>query len=485
MSLIRWGIIGCGDVTEVKSGPALQKARGSALINVMRRNGDLAADYARRHGVPRWTDDAQTLIDDPEVDAVYVATPPSTHKQYTLMAAAAGKPVYVEKPMAMNYGECLAMVDACRAADVPLFVAYYRRSLTRFVKVGELLADDAIGEVRFVTVTLAQRAASITGDALPWRIIPEIAGGGLFVDLASHTLDLLDHLLGPIDTAQGLAGNQAELYPAEDIVSGSFVFQSGVQGAGVWCFTAFDEQDRVEISGSRGRISFSTFGANDPVRLVTAAGETDFHIEHPPHVQQPLIQTIVDELQGIGVCPSTGESGARTSRVMDALLGRLSPSLTESFASHQLLTNQQPMNYIFNTSHPTRYRFPTHINDLVMDRADAATSEVFIVEMAPGEAPPLHQHGDTEQVFYVLQGRGRLTIGAQQVTFAVAPGDVVRVPPGTLHSIECQGDDRLRYLAVDCFLNGRPTAEPTWDDHVRVVCGQQGWRFEDVVTGRN
>ncbi|MEZ4770483.1 MAG: Gfo/Idh/MocA family oxidoreductase [Caldilineales bacterium] len=326
MNEIRWGIIGCGDVTEVKSGPALQKARGSALVAVMRRNGALAADYARRHGVPRWYDDAQALIDDPEVDAVYVATPPSSHKQYTLMAAAAGKPVYVEKPMAMNHGECLEMIAACQTADVPLFVAYYRRSLPRFVKVGELLVDGAIGEMRFVTVTLAQRAAPMSRDNLPWRVLPEIAGGGLFVDLASHTLDLLDYFLGPIDTAQGIAGNQAELYPAEDIVSGSFVFESGVQGAGVWCFTAYGEQDRVEIGGSRGRINFSTFGANDPVRLITADGETNFHIEHPPHVQQPLIQSVVDELLGIGVCPSTGESGARTARVVDAMLRGYSPS---------------------------------------------------------------------------------------------------------------------------------------------------------------
>lgn len=142
------------------------------------------------------------------------------------------------------------------------------------------------------------------------------------------------------------------------------------------------------------------------------------------------------------------------------------------------------MNYVFNTNQPKRYRFPTHINDLVMDRADAVTSEVFIVEMAPGEAPPLHQHDDTEQIFYVLQGRGRLTIGREQATFAVASGDVVRIPPATLHSIECQGDETLRYLAVDCFVGGRPAAEPTWNDHVRVVCGQQGWDYATVVANQ-
>ena len=131
MTRIRWGIIGCGDVTEVKSGPAFAKADGSALVAVMRRTAELAEDYARRHGVPRWYADAEALVRDPEVDAVYVATPPSSHREYVLLAARHDKPVYVEKPMAMNHRECLDMVAACRDAGVPLFVAYYRRALPR------------------------------------------------------------------------------------------------------------------------------------------------------------------------------------------------------------------------------------------------------------------------------------------------------------------------------------------------------------------
>lgn len=322
MTTIRWGIIGCGDVTEVKSGPGFQKADGSALVAVMRRNAALAEDYARRHGVPRWYADAQALIDDPQVDAVYVATPPSTHKHYTLLAAQAGKPVYVEKPMALNHAECQAMIDACRVAGVPLFVAYYRRALPRFVKIKQLLDSGAIGAVRFVTITLYQpaRPAELEPASLPWRVQPEIAGGGHFVDLASHTLDFLDYVLGPVRAVQGFAGNQANHYPAEDIVTGSFVFQSGVQGAGVWCFSAYDARDSVEIVGEQGKISFSTFGADDSMRLVTPDGECEFFIPHPPHVQQPLIQTVVDELLGRGRCPSTGDSAARTSWVMDRML---------------------------------------------------------------------------------------------------------------------------------------------------------------------
>ena len=321
MKTVRWGIIGCGNVTEVKSGPGFQKADNSSLVVVMRRNGELAADYARRHGVPKWYDDANALIDDPEVDAVYVATPPSTHKAYTLLAARAGKPVYVEKPMAMNFAECQAMVDACQQAGVPLFVAYYRRALPRFLKVKELLDSQAIGDVRSVSVTLhwPPHPDEFDPDNLPWRVKPEIAGGGRFVDLASHTLDLLDYVLGPISQVQGFATNQAGLYPAEDLVTSAFVFESGVQGVGTWCFTTFAEADVTEIVGSQGKISFGSFN-EAPVVLTTASGVTKFTIDHPPHVQQPLIQTVVDALTGLGQCPSTGDSAARTSWVMDQML---------------------------------------------------------------------------------------------------------------------------------------------------------------------
>lgn len=321
MKTIRWGIVGCGDVTEVKSGPGFQKARNSSLVAVMRRNSVLAKDYAERHGVPRWYDDAGALINDPGVDAVYIATPPSSHKEYTIMAAKAGKPTYVEKPMALNHSACIEMIDSCSAAAVPLFVAYYRRSLDRFLKIKELLDSGLIGDVRFVNITFYQpvREDELNRDELPWRVLPEIAGGGRFVDLAAHQLDFLDYALGPIRSAYGFSANQAELYPAEDIVSGAFVFESGVQGTGTWCFSAADELDRTEIIGSNGRIIYSTFD-DTPITLITPSGKKEFAIGYPVHIQQPLIQSIVDTLNGAGICPSTGSSAARTTWVMDQML---------------------------------------------------------------------------------------------------------------------------------------------------------------------
>lgn len=319
MATIRWGIIGVGNVTEVKSGPGFRKARNSSLVAVMRRNGALAEDYARRQGVPKWYDDAQKLIDDPDVDAVYIATPPDSHASYTKMVAAAGKPVYVEKPMARNVAECEAMIEACRAANVPLFVAYYRRAMPRLLKIKELLDAGAVGEVRSVQVTMHRRLHLPSNEPLPWRVIPEISGGGHFVDVGSHMLDFLDYVLGPIREARGFAVNQAGAYPAEDHVTASFAFESGVVGVGDWCFSAFQNVDRTEIIGTQGKIVYSTFDET-LLELVTSAGTESFPIPYPEHVQQPLIQTIVDQLNGEGICPSTGDSAIRTTRVMDQLL---------------------------------------------------------------------------------------------------------------------------------------------------------------------
>jgi predicted dehydrogenase len=317
MKTIRWGIIGVGDVTEIKSGPGFQQAEHSRLVAVMRRNGALAEDYAKRHNVPKWYDNAKDLIDDPEVDAVYIATPPAFHKQYAIQAAIAGKPVYVEKPMALNYAECEEMVSVCQQHNVSLFVAYYRRALPRFVKVKELVESGAIGDVRFVSTTLLRKP--FDGEELTWRVQPEIAGGGLFIDLASHTLDFFDYLFGPVTEVKGWSANQGNRYSAEDFVAGTYKFASGVYGAGSWSFSSYANMDINHIVGSKGEISFSSFDEK-PVVVITGQGSEEFVIAHPQHVQQPLIQTIVNELLGMGTCPSKGISGARTNWVIDEMV---------------------------------------------------------------------------------------------------------------------------------------------------------------------
>lgn len=323
---IRWGIIGCGDVCEVKSGPGFQKARGSQLVAVMRRNAALAADYARRHGVPRHYSDARALVADPEVDAVYVATPPGAHLEGVQLAAAARKPVYVEKPMARHTPECDAMIAACAAAQQKLFVAYYRRALPRFLKVRELLASGVLGtftalHYRFSSPGHAGTGAvAHGGPAQPsWRTDAPTSGGGLLLDLGSHALDLLDFFGGALQHVNGHATRLATSGDVEDAVAMTFLTADGVPGTAAWNFASFVKEDVLELAGTRGRVSLSVFG-HEPVRLETASGVEHFAFDPPPHIAQPLIQTVVDDLLGRGTCLSTGESARRTQLVMDHVL---------------------------------------------------------------------------------------------------------------------------------------------------------------------
>ena len=318
---IRWGMIGCGSVCEVKSGPGFAKADHSALVAVTGRRPERARDYAARHGVPRVYDSPEALLRDPDLDAVYIATPPASHKALALLAARAGKHVYVEKPMALTHAECTEMIEGCRSAGRRLFVAFYRRALPRFLQVKAWIDEGAIGAVRCVTVVqhMAPEPDELDRATLPWRVQPGIAGGGKFVDYGVHVFDFLDFALGPVDAVHGIAANRGGLYDAEDTVTASWRHRGGAMGSGSWCYVAGGNLDRVEIVGERGRIEFDFFGTT-PLSLTTAGGTRQVSIANPPHVQQPLIQSIVDDLNGGPACPSTAESAARASVLVDEIL---------------------------------------------------------------------------------------------------------------------------------------------------------------------
>ncbi len=324
--MINWGIIGCGDVCEVKSGPAFYKIEGSALAAVMSRNLDKAKDYAQRHKVNKAYSSAENLLADANINAIYIATPPHLHKQYAIQALQSGKAVYVEKPMALNYAECEEMLQAANDNKQKLFVAYYRRSLPYFEKVKELLDKNIIGKI--VAVEVKQFRAPFDSDfetnTQTWRVQANIAGGGYFYDLAPHTIDILDFLLGKISDASGFVGNLGELYKAEDTVSASFKFESGALGTGIWSFVTESNSniDSVEILGTKGKVSFAIFDFT-PIILSTSTGIQEFEIENPQHIQQPLINSIVDELSGNGKSPSPAETGKRASWVIDKILGKI------------------------------------------------------------------------------------------------------------------------------------------------------------------
>lgn len=325
--MIQWGFIGCGNVTEKKSGPAFSKANGSRVVAVMRRDAQKAADYAHRHAIGKWYADAEDLINDSDVNAVYVATPPGSHAQYAIAAMRAGKPVYVEKPLAASYAECVHINRVSEETGVPCFAAYYRRTLPYFLRVKQLLEQGALGDIATVQIrfSLPPRDEDLQPETLPWRVKKEFSGAGYFYDLASHQLDLMDFLFGPIEDAHGFSHNTARLYDVEDSVSGIFRFQSGVLGSGCWCFVAprNTRTDVIDVVGTTGKLSFSTF-AFTPIVLETANDKREFFEQNPENIQFYLIQSIADYLNGKGAMPvSTCASATRANWAMDRILGRL------------------------------------------------------------------------------------------------------------------------------------------------------------------
>jgi len=320
MKEVRWGMIGCGDVAEVKSAPGLYKVNNSSLVAVMNRTKQKAVDYAARHHVPKVYDDAESLINDPDIDAIYISTPPSSHKEYTLAAARAGKAIYVEKPMALDYEECLEMNAACETASVPIFVAYYRRALPKFLKIKSLIEEGSIGIVRYVNTTFTQSNLDIElNETNNWRIDPKITLYGLFSETGCHMLDLIQYYFGPIQSAKGFASNQASLYEVPDSVSAVFLFESGIHGVGTWNFSTHEQVDRTEIVGSKGKITYATY-EDAPITLDMDGEVITIDTPNTEHAQQPLIQSIVDELTGIGKCQSTGTTAALTNYWIDHIM---------------------------------------------------------------------------------------------------------------------------------------------------------------------
>ena len=320
---VKWGIIGVGNVTEMKSGPAFYKTEYSELVAVMRRDAEKAADYAKRHNVPKWYSNGSDLINDPDVDAVYVATPPDTHASYAIEVMRAGKPVYVEKPMARNYAECLEILKVSEETGMPVFVAYYRRSLPAFLKVKELVWDGTIGKPLMINVKLFKPAGESgkTPEQMSWHVFPEISGAGHFYDLASHQFDYLDFVFGKVTDVKGIAANLAGLYRAEDTVTASWKHESGVVGSGSWCFVVDKSQftDEIEIIGEEGKIVLPTF-THGKVSVFNKNGLTCHEFMNPENIQLNLVKQVVDELRGTGKCLSSGVSAARTSWVLEEIM---------------------------------------------------------------------------------------------------------------------------------------------------------------------
>lgn len=327
MKEIGWGFIGCGEVTEKKSGPAFNEVPGSHVVAVMSHNAEKAESYAKRHNIKKWYTDPLELINDPEINAIYIATPPSSHATFAIMAMKAGKPVYIEKPLAASYEDCARINRISELTGVPCFVAYYRRYLPYFQKVKQIIQSGAIGTPANVQIRFSVPPRDLdykSNGSLPWRLQPDIAGGGYFYDLAPHQLDLIQDIFGVITRAHGYCSNMAKLYKAEDTISACFYFENGLPGSGSWCFVGHQsaKEDRIEVIGEKGMLSFSVYNYS-PIQLVTSEGRSSIVVPNPPYVQLPIIRSVIEHLQGIGICECTSVSATPVNWVMDRILGKL------------------------------------------------------------------------------------------------------------------------------------------------------------------
>lgn len=317
---IQWGIIGCGDVCEVKSGPAFNKVSHSRLAAVMRRDLSKAEDYAKRHQVPRFYSDADALINDAEVNAIYIATPPSSHEAYTEAALKAGKPVYVEKPVTLDAASCERMIGYAREYNNKVSVAHYRRGLPLFRKVKQLVHGGAIGHVRLVTLRTLQPPASkiITQTHDNWRIRPEISGGGLFHDLSPHQLDILYWIFGKPREVYGRSLNQSKQYEAPDFTMIEAVYDQDIVMNGVWAFNISEKatEDLCEIIGDKGKLQFSFF-RQSTITLVTDAGSESLEMEYPVNIQHPMIEAVTKFFRGEGPNPCSLEEALEVMKMMD------------------------------------------------------------------------------------------------------------------------------------------------------------------------
>lgn len=323
---VRWGFIGCGAVTEVKSGPAFSEVPHSRVVAVMSRTQEKAASYARRHGIGRYYTDALSLINDAEVNAVYIATPPSSHATFARMAMKAGKPVYIEKPLAANYDEAVRICRTAQQRDIPCCAAFYRRCLPYFLHVKDIIQSGQLGKILTAHIRLAVPTKALDPDSgeLPWRLQPDIAGGGgYFYDLAPHQIDLLQWLLGNIIDAEGYKANRAGLYSVEDSLTACLQFHDGIIASAMWCFVAHESArtDRIQIIGQNGSVSFSVYDYK-PISLYTCEGHQTFSFRNPPHVQEPIIEQVVRHLRGEAPSPCDASEGASVNWVMDKILGK-------------------------------------------------------------------------------------------------------------------------------------------------------------------
>ncbi len=313
--MIRWGLIGCGDIARKRVARAIVDNPDCRLLAACRRDAERLREFCTAFSVERAYSNDVELINDPEVDAVYIATPVNLHLPQTIAAARAGKHVLVEKPMAMTVAECEEMIAACRASGVKLSVAYYRRFYPVVARMKQIIASGEIGRPLAVSVTTATPFAIHPNEDGYWRVIPEQGGGGALMDIGSHRINLMLDMFGEIAAVKAYCDTVAASYEAEDCASLVMRFQSGVHGSLQCFFGAAVDPDEFSVLGTKGRLLNAPLNGGE---LVVESDGGRCVESHPPHenLHYPLVADFVAALIENREPTVTGEEGCAASKVM-------------------------------------------------------------------------------------------------------------------------------------------------------------------------
>lgn len=282
---LRWGLIGAGDIANKSVADAIQADPNSDLIAVCRRDEGRLAEFADKFSIPRRYASATDLISDPDVDAVYIATPVDCHCPQTIAAAHAGKHVLCEKPMAMEPDECEQMIQACEEANVQLAVAYYRRFYPVLARIRTWIQDGRIGRILSIGCVTGNPNRFPSDD---WRVVQNRGGGGPLMDIGSHRLDLLLSLFGPAEHVKASV-TKSPHYEAEEMATLLIEFHQGVQGLLQCYFGTTNTPDRLEIIGTDGRIHIEDLNSGDVILASNQATEQEQHLP-PENRHAPLIK---------------------------------------------------------------------------------------------------------------------------------------------------------------------------------------------------
>jgi predicted dehydrogenase len=321
MKKLGWGLIGCGDIAQRRVAPALRDLPSCELIAVNRAQSELAPAFAKEFGARRWYLDWKKLLLDEDIDAVYIATPVHLHAEQAIAAAEAGKHVLCEKPLAMNVRECDQMIDACRAHQVKLGVAYYRHFYPVVERIKAILRSGEIGTPVLAQINAFERFDPAADHPRSWLLKKDISGGGPMFDFGCHRIEVLTNIFGAITEVKAMTANAVFDREVEDTATALFRFERGACAVLSVSHAAAEPKDSLRIFGSVGSIRVSTLNQGK-MRVTGRLGER--YEVHAPHknLHEPLIEDFVKAVltdREPGVSGGTGRDVARIEEAIYAL----------------------------------------------------------------------------------------------------------------------------------------------------------------------